>query len=611
MMKLIGWTSMAPGAAPPEALRAPLAAKQPRAGGDCVSTTAGDGWLCVGPEVCAADGIAVALRGPPLWRTQELRVSRAANGARAVLEAYRLWGGDFLQWLHGGFAVAIFDSRTRATLLAVDRFGIERLCYTHQAGELWFGTSAQEVAQAPWCAHRLHSAALLDYLFFHMVPSPRTVFAAVSKLPPATLLIAQDGRLRESLYWKPAFAAAGAAASIRTLSSELRPALEIAVRAAQPDDATGAFLSGGLDSSTVAAVLGEVRGRPARTFSIGFGVEDYDELRYARIAGARFGFDAREYQVRPEDIVELLPVIARAFDEPFGNASALPTLCCARLARQHGVDHLLAGDGGDEIFAGNKRYAEQRVFEHYQRIPRALRAGLLEPVLKLFPTVLGGTLLRKGRSYVAQANVPLPERLETWNFLPRLGFAAVLHPEFLRTIDPQAPLAHMRAVYTSAPPAAVLNLMLYYDWRFTLADNDLRKVGSMCELAGVRVSYPMLHPDVVELSLRVPAALKMQGGDLRTFYKRAVSGFLPDEIIHKKKHGFGLPFGLWLERSAPLAQLIDGCLAGLRERRIVRPEFIDQLRRLHGQSDASYYGVFVWTLASLELWMREHGVSPA
>jgi asparagine synthase (glutamine-hydrolysing) len=611
MMKLLGWTSTAPGAAPPEALRAQLAAGQPRAGGDSASATAGDGWLCVGPEVCAADGIAVALRGRPLWRTQEPRVSRAEDRARAVLEAYRLWGVDFLHWLHGGFAVAIFDSRTRATLLAVDRFGIERLCYAQQAGGLWFGTSAEAVAQAPWCARRLHNQALLDYLFFHMVPSPMTVFAGVSKLPPAGLLIAQDGRLRESIYWRPAFAAAGTAASIGSLSGELYAALQTAVRAAEPDDATGAFLSGGLDSSTVAAMLGRTTRRSARTFSIGFGLEAYDELRYARIAGAHFGFDASEYQVRPDDIVELFPVIARACDEPFGNASALPTLCCARLARQHGVTHLVSGDGGDEIFAGNKRYAEQRVFERYQLIPRPLRAAL-EAALRSFPTPLGGTLLRKSRSYVAQSNVPLPARLETWNYLVRLGFAKVLHPEFLRAVDAAAPFEHMRAVYAAAPPgAAVLDRMLYYDWRLTLADNDLRKVGTMCEAAGVRVSYPMLHPDVVEVSLRVPARLKLRGMQLRTFYKSAMRQFLPAEIIHKKKHGFGLPFGLWLERSAPLAQLIDANLAGLRARSLIRPEFIDELRQLHGQSDASYYGVFVWTLAALEQWLSEHRLAPA
>jgi asparagine synthase (glutamine-hydrolysing) len=610
MMKLLGWTSTVPGTEPPVALRALQAVESASAGTDNQSALLhGDGWLSVGPELCAADGIAVALRGRPLWRTEEPRVTRAADPASAVLEAYRLRGVDFLQWLHGGFAVAIFDSRTRVTLLAVDRFGIERLCYTHQSGQLWFGSSAEAVARAPWCARRLHAPSLLDYLFFHMVPSPATVFAGVRKVPPAGVIVARGGHLSESIYWTPAFAA-GSPTGLDSLSRELRSALESAVRAAQPDSATGAFLSGGLDSSTVAAILGQVTARRARTFSIGFGFEDYDELRYARIASARFGFDAIEYQVSPDDIVELFPVIARAYDEPFGNASALPTLCCARLARQRGVTHLVSGDGGDEIFAGNKRYAEQRVYERYQLIPRPLRSAL-ETALRGFPSVLGGRLLRKGRGYVEQANVPLPERLESWNYLTRLGFANVLHPEFLRVVDPAAPFAHMRAVYADTPATTMLDRMLHYDWRFTLADNDLRKVGTMCELAGVRVSYPMLHPDVVDLSLRVPATMKMRGSQLRSFYKHAMREFLPAEIIHKKKHGFGLPFGLWLERSAPLAQLIDANLSSLRTRSLIRPEFIDQLRRLHGQSDASYYGVFVWTLAALEQWLGEHRLASA
>jgi asparagine synthase (glutamine-hydrolysing) len=288
----------------------------------------------------------------------------------------------------------------------------------------------------------------------------------------------------------------------------------------------------------------------------------------------------------------------------------LPTHCCARFAREHGCTHLLAGDGGDELFAGNKRYAEQRVFERYQDVPRLLRRGLLEPALAVWPSALTFSLVRKGRNYVSQANTPMPDRTENWNLLHRLGFAEVLHPDFAARVDIDAPLRHMRSVYETAPETAFVNRMLHYDWRFTLADNDLRKVGRMCELAGMRVSYPMLHPDVIDLATQVPPDLMMRGTDLRTFYKRAMDGFLPQEIIHKTKHGFGLPFGLWLERSPEVAALINGNLADLRGRGVIRPEFIDRLLHLHGQEDARYYGVFIWLLAMLEQWFKEHRLAP-
>ena len=569
-------------------------------------------WSCAGASIAQRQGVVATIRGQPLWRSDDARITGAGDDALAVLEAYEVHGDSFLSLLHGSFALAVLDTRKGRALLAVDRMGVERLCYALQGPRLVFGTSAEAVARASG-APRVRLQSLLSYLFFHMVPSVHTIFEGVRKLPPATALTFRIGaQLTESIYWHPQFVeTAPRVTDLSELRHELHRALFAAVGAARPDERSGAFLSGGLDSSTVAAYLGKVTGRRARTFSIGFGLDQYDELRYARIANAHFNCDAREYQAGPTDIVAHFAAIAGAYDEPFGNASALPTLCCARLAHDNGVDHLLAGDGGDELFAGNKRYAEQQIFERYQYIPRWFRRALLEPLLSGLPPMLRVGLLRKARNYVAQANTPLPDRLETWNFLHRLGFDAVLHPDFAAAIDASEPVLHMRAVYGSSGARSRVNRMLAYDWRLTLADNDLRKVGAMCELGGVRVSYPMLHPDVIDLSLKVPPQLKMRGMELRTFYKQAMADFLPSEILTKTKHGFGLPFGLWLQRSPPLAALINDNLAGLRSRRIVRPEFIDRLMQLHGEDDASYYGVMIWTLAMLEQWFRVHRLAPS
>jgi len=570
---------------------------------------AGSGWACRGPHVATGDGLSVVVRGEPTWRTGEAAIRSAANPAAAIHAAFQRHGKSLLQSLYGSFAFAAIDQKSGATLLAVDRMGIERLTYQVRDRSLIFATSAEFVARFPGLTPRIDLQAVLSYLFFHMIPAPQTVFAGVRKIPAATAIEWQDGTLREFTYWQPQFAPEGSG-SFPELKAGLHSSLEQAVREARPDARSGAFLSGGLDSSTVAGYLAKVGPPPARTFSMGFGFEQYDELSYARIANQRFGCEPHEYVVTPEDIVDAIPRVSQAYDEPFGNASAIPTYCCARLALQHGVSHLLAGDGGDEIFAGNKRYAEQLVFERYGNVPALLRTGLLEPILGNLPAPLQVSVLRKGRNYIAQAKMPLPDRFENWNFLHRLGHATMLHPDFIAATVPDGPQQHMRAVYSSAPPCEAVDRMLYYDWRFTLADNDLRKVGTMCDLAGVRVSYPMLHQDVIDLSTRVPAGMKMRGTQLRSFYKEAMMDFLPHEIINKSKHGFGLPFGLWLQRSQSLAELIDGNLEGLRARNIIHPQFVDRLRSLHGQEDAAYYGVLIWTLAMLEQWFRDHGVGP-
>ena len=569
----------------------------------------GPGCAAWGQQVASMDGVAVAVRGSPVCRDDRANSGRPNGAAESILHDYSTQGDRFLDGLAGRFAVAVLDARKGRAVLAVDPMGIERVAFASDGGSLIFGASAELVARTAGRPVSLSSQALLDYLLFHMIPAPRTAFEGVRKLRPGYCAVFENGELKESRYWNIRFIDAGPS-SFRKLREQLHESLRTAVRASNPDDRCGAFLSGGLDSSTVAGVLSEVGPAPTKTFSIGFGYPAYDELSYARIANRRFGCKAHEYTVTGEDIAKGFPLIAKAFDEPFGNSSALPVYFCARLARSQGVDHLLAGDGGDELFAGNSRYAEQQVFEWYKRVPSPLRHGLIEPTLRAWPSVLDFWLTRKARGYVEKANIPLPARLETWNLLYRLGMTEVLHPDFRSSIDERGAFLEMQQLWDSAPCTSALNHMLYYDWQLTLADNDLRKVETMSALAGVRVTYPMLHPDVVELSTRIPPQLKMPGTRLRHFYKRAMAGYLPDEIIDKKKHGFGLPFGLWLQESPALREQIHDNLSSLRSRRIVRPQFIDRLLNLHGQDDARYHGVFIWVLAMLEQWLVEHDIAP-
>jgi asparagine synthase (glutamine-hydrolysing) len=312
-----------------------------------------------------------------------------------------------------------------------------------------------------------------------------------------------------------------------------------------------------------------------------------------------------QYHVTAADVVKAFPLIANAYDEPFGNSSAVPTYFCALRARERGITHLLAGDGGDEIFGGNERYARHRVFDLYYRLPGVLRRSVLEPFAPHLPGEDGFKPLSKLRSYIQQASIPLPERLETWNFVYREG-ATMLDPDLAHRVDPRAPFSVMSEVYAAAPAESTLNKMLYYDWHFTLADSDLRKVETMSALAGVKVSYPMLDARVVDLSNRVTPGQKMERLELRSFYKRAMRGFLPEEILNKTKHGFGLPFGDWLKTDASLADMIYAYLTELKSRRIVRSDFLDKLIEDQRSGHAMYFGYAIWDLAMLEAWLQAH-----
>jgi asparagine synthase (glutamine-hydrolysing) len=327
-------------------------------------------------------------------------------------------------------------------------------------------------------------------------------------------------------------------------------------------------------------------------------------MEYARIAARHFGLRSHEYYVTPADVARTAAEIAAAYDEPFGNASALPTLLCARLAAREGKTVLLAGDGGDELFGGNARYAKQKVFEWYWRLPAALRRGLVEPASRALPRAGGPALLRKARSYVEQARIPLPDRMESYNLIEREGPAAVFAPEFLASVDPERPAKLARDAYARAATESPVDRMMHLDLKITLADNDLRKVTRMCELAGVEVRFPLLDERVVAFSGRLSPRQKVQGTQLRHFFKWALRDFLPPEILRKTKHGFGVPFGPWMSTDRALEEMAIGSVEALGRRGWIRADFVDSLCRAHRSGHAAYYGATIWVAMVLELWLR-------
>jgi asparagine synthase (glutamine-hydrolysing) len=545
-----------------------------------------------------------AVEGYAHWRSTNLAaMARERGDAATVTEAYRQYGTAFLQEVHGPFAIAVVDTQSESGVLAIDRLGTRTLCYAHPPGALVFASNAESVVAHPSVTRELSAQAIFNYLYCHVVPSPGTIYQAVQKLRPGECVTFSHGAIERRFYWQLPYHDGGTD-SVAALERRLLLLLKDATRRAiDGQQAIGTFLSGGTDSSTVTTMLTELTGAPVRTYSIGFTADEFDEMKYARITAKRLGARAHEYYLTPDDVVAAIPIIARAYDEPFGNDSAVPAYFCAKMASEDGVRVLLAGDGGDEIFGGNTRYAKQKVFEAYGAIPRSVRRALIEPLAFSLPGSERIAPLRKLGSYIRQASVPLPDRLETYNFLHRSPYADVFEPDFLATVDVDQPLAMLRNVYHRADSAAAVNRIMHLDLTLTLADNDLRKVSRMCDMAGIDVRYPLLDDELVEFSGEIPAALKVKGLQLRYFFKHALKDVLAPETIAKTKHGFGMPFGLWLRDHRRLAELVHGSLDAFQRRGILRPDYIQDLRRQHSTDHATYFGIMIWVIAMLECWL--------
>jgi asparagine synthase (glutamine-hydrolysing) len=539
--------------------------------------------------------------GEPRFADAEFaRMAVAQTPAAACRALYRDHGAELAVGLRGAFAVVVVDAAKGAAVLTVDRFSVKTLCYSIDDGRLAFSDRADSVP--PERAREIDPQALFDYLYFHVIPAPRTIFRGVERLRAGHALALAGGRADLVRHWHPSFEER-LGRPFEVLKREFRSLLEAAVSREAAGHRVGCFLSGGTDSSTVAGMLGRVTGRPAATFSIGFDAQGYDEMGYARIAARHFGVEHHERYIAPEDLVAGIPRVATWYDQPFGNSSAVPALVCATLAREAGLDKLLAGDGGDELFGGNARYATQRLLEAYSCLPAAVRGGLIEPVLLGVRPLGRIPLARKAAGYVRQARLRMPERLNAYNLLLRLGTEEVLAPDFLRSIDQEEPERAQRAVWDEVGGVAFINRMLAYDWKYTLADNDLPKVCGTAALAGIQVGFPLLADELVDFSLRLEPELKLKRLTLRYFFKEALRGFLPDEVIGKKKHGFGLPFGVWLASHAGLRALVRAAFARLDGRGIVKPGFLESLLTERLPEHPAYYGEMAWVLLMLEQWL--------
>ncbi|MGH7091213.1 MAG: asparagine synthetase B family protein [Stellaceae bacterium] len=560
--------------------------------------------------------LSVAVFGEPWWSDPALEaIARETGHAAAVLNGYRRRDGRLFQHLHGPFGLIVLDGERGEALLAIDRVGIHCLNYAVRPGRgIVFATGADLVARHPAVGLRLSPQGLFNYLYYsYRVAAPDSIFTGVKKLLPAQSLRFRGERCEATFYWQMPFRRAGAfdrKALNEGLFESLRAGVKRAVAGGQWDR-IGTFLSGGLDSSVITGLVNEISAGRLKAFTIGFDSPRYDERPYAAITAQHFGIDHRIYEVTPADVFEAVPRIAVAYDEPFANSSAVPVYYCARFAKSQGVDRLIAGDGGDELFAGNAHTLRMKIFELYSLLPNLLRSRLIEPAVSMLPQSKWNVLGWKARRYIEQANIPMPERMFE-HALERIKRAAsVLDPAWLDDIDVDRPIEILREVYERPADAAFEQRIHQLELQTVLADNDLRKVNRMCALAGVEVRYPMLDEAVCNFSAMLPPQLFLEGLKLRAFFKQAMAGFLPPATLKKRKHGFGLPLGPWLEPGSALLNLAYDCLVALKARHIFNASYIDEVIARHRADPEELNADPIWEMTMLELWLSSRDVVAA
>lgn len=554
------------------------------------------------------DGVQVAGFGRLHFAELALAQRAAGEGtAAALIQAWRKHGERTCDHLSGEYAFVVWEPAAREGLAAVDRFSTFGLFWGERDGRLALATRPARVCELLGIAAELDPRAVHAYVHFHVVPAPLAIHRGVARLDVGQAIALRRGASEVFAHWKPAFvedAPFDFAREREAFMGALRAGVAQCV-AEVSREALGCFLSGGTDSSTIAGLVTEAYGAPARTFSIGFDESGYDERRYSRLAAQRFGTEHTEHVLSADEVEQAIDVLSASYEQPFGNSSAIPTYVCARIAREAGVERMLGGDGGDELYGGNERYATQWLFSLYQRVPSALRTAALEPLLFNALKNVDVALIRKARSYVEQARLPLPERLGArYNLLNRFGVNRVFTDELLAHAGGFDALALEREVWSRCTAGSQINRLLAFDFKFTLGDSDLPKVARMCHAAGVSVAFPMLADAVVDHSLHLAPGQKLKGRKLRHFFRESLRGFLPDEIIDKPKHGFGMPFGQWVLTQPRLAARVADALGSLEARGIVRKGFLAEVSEALRTGHSGYYGTMVWVLMSLELWMR-------
>ena len=553
------------------------------------------------------DRSAVVVQNGEIYNYRELKRELEGKGHRFATDCdtevlVHLWeeeGERFVERLRGMFAIALWDKRRRRLLLARDRFGIKPLYYRHVGGELSFASELKAMLEQPGFSREIDPQAVSAYLAFNSIPAPLTIFAEARKLPPGYLLISEGGEVELRRFARPgAVEGDERGGSEDELAAELREVLDDSVRAHLVADVpVGVLLSGGVDSGALAALASAHAGEPVRTFSIGFEEEGFNELSRARLVAERYGTDHHELIVRP-DAVELLPKLVEAFDEPFGDSSALPTYLVSELAASQ-VKVALSGEGGDELFGGYYTYVADLL---------ARRVGRLAPLARPLAEALPSRTDRVGFDYKAKrfaraaANADPLERHHAWKEI----FAPQLRAELA---GPGAtgwdPVDLYRERYAETAGADPLARMQDVDLGIYLVDDLLVKTDRASMTHSLETRVPFLDPAVAEFAFSLPRRMKVRGFAKKRLLRKALAPLLPKEIVRGRKQGFSIPIAAWLR--GPLEPFAREVLsAGALERQgLLEPTAVAPILDRHcaGQEDLSRQ---IWGLMALTLWFDRY-----
>ncbi len=556
--------------------------------------------------------IVVVLNGE-IYNYVELREELQQRGHRlathsdteVIVHLYEDHGRDCVKFLRGMFAFAIWDRSRRRLLLARDRIGKKPLFYSQRDDTIWFASEPRAILADADIPRDVNFGAVDAFLQLSYVPHPESAFAALQKLPPAHTLIWEDGRIETRRYWKLSYTSNLAASSTAEREHMLREQLLEATRLRLRSDVPlGAFLSGGVNSSAiVAAMAREATGR-VKTFSIGFDVDEFDETSYAREVAELFDTDHHELRVEP-NAMELLPRLVWHYGEPFADNSAIPSFYLAALTRHH-VTVALNGDGGDESFAGYRRYVAYRLTERLDSLPRPLWK-LAAALSKRFGTGarIDGARARADRFTQAMLIDPL-DRHQMWmSYLSRSELNQLYTPEFADSLDTSVATRALSDAYVDSDADNELERLLDTDVNTYLPGQLLVKMDIATMASSLKVRSPLLDHRLIETAAALRVSDKVHRLTTKHIFKDALRPWLPDHILDRKKTGFGVPLAAWFRgelRALPRDVLLDEHSVS---RGIFRPEALATLIDDHlvGHRDNSNR---LWALIQLELWLRTY-----
>ncbi len=528
---------------------------------------------------------------------------KTQTDTEAIVHAYEEYGESCVQKLNGMFAFAIWDNRNHTLFLARDRLGIKPLYYLFDKNRFIFGSEIKSILQAGDVPKRIDLQALDHFLTFEFIPAPLSIFQDIKKLPPGHTLKLKNNEIWVRSYWDVELKSNEKALS--QIKQNLRELLQDAVKIRLMSDVPlGAFLSGGIDSSTIVALMSQVMDNPVKTFSIGFEDSTYNELKYARMIAEKFKTEHHEFIIKP-DVVELADNLVKFLDEPFGDFSIFPTYLVSKKAREY-VTVVLSGDGGDELFAGYDSYIADKIAKkYYSRFPEQFRNGVVTSFFDLIPpSSKKKGLINKAKRFVEGMKLPHDLHHTRWMiFLQQAEKDLLYNSDVKSGIQEFDPFKFTRNYFANVSynRSDEINKQMYVDLKMYLVDNILVKVDRMSMATSLEARVPFLDYRFVEFAATIPGEYKMQGRKTKVILKQAMEGLLPKEILYRGKEGFSIPIKNWLKKD--LKPLMMETLAPEKIRRegFFNSDYIQKLIRQHlaGQENHSHR---LWALIIFGRW---------